>query len=185
LSKRLRKLVILGRDGVVNQTADQGILSTDAWQPLPGSLQAIARLNQAGYKVALATNQDAIAQGLLDLDTLNAMHQKLHDLLDRIGGHVDIIAYCPHGPDDNCDCRKPGAGMYRQIAERFDVELDGVPVIGDDHDDLQAALTVGAHPILVRTGKGAKTERTLAPSEGRIDVYDDLAQAVSIILAED
>jgi D-glycero-D-manno-heptose 1,7-bisphosphate phosphatase len=185
LSKPLTNLVILSRDGVINQDADQSVRSLEEWLPIPGSLQAIARLNQAGYRVAIATNQAAVAQGLLDLDTLNAMHHKLHDLLDRIGGHVDVIAYCPHRDDEACDCRKPNPGMYRQIAERFGVELSGVPVIGDSRCDLEAARAVGARPILVRTGMGEPTEQVMGDLQADIEVYDDLAHAVGALLVED
>jgi D-glycero-D-manno-heptose 1,7-bisphosphate phosphatase len=185
LSKPLSKLVILNRDGVINQGSDQCIRSPEEWLPIPGSLQAIARLNQAGYRVAVATNQSAVSSGLLDLDALNATHRKLHDLLDRIGGHVDVIAYCPHRADDDCECRKPRPGMYRQLAERFNLELAGIPVIGDSRSDLETALAVGARPMLVRTGKGAATEQVLGELGGDIEVYDDLAHAVSALLIEE
>ena len=185
LSTPLIKLVILGRDGVINQVSDQCIKDPDQWIPIPGSLQAIARLNQAGYRVAVATNQPAVARGLIDLDALNAIHHKLHDLLDRIGGHVDVIAYCPHDSDSNCDCRKPKPGMYTQIAERFNVDLAHVLVIGDSRDDLSAALAVGARTMLVRTGQGVATEQQLDALAGDIQIFDDLAHAVSALLAED
>ncbi len=175
------KLIILDRDGVINQDSDNFIKTVDEFIPLPGSVEAIARLCQAGYRVAIATNQSGIARGYYDLDTLNAMHEKLRAELASHGGSIDMIAYCPHGPDDNCDCRKPKPGMYRDIAKRFDIPLEGIPVIGDSLRDLQAAQTVGASPILVRTGKG---ERTLAKGEGLdgIPVYDNLAAAVSALL---
>lgn len=177
------KLIILDRDGVINQDSDNFIKSVDEFIPLPGSLEAIARLNQAGYRVAVATNQSGIARGYYDLDTLNAMHDKLRRLLANLGGNIEMIAFCPHGPDDGCDCRKPLPGMYRDIAQRMETELDGVPVIGDSLRDLEAARAVGARPILVRTGKG---ERTLAKGEGLEDVpvYADLAAAVSALLEE-
>lgn len=175
------KLIILDRDGVINQDSDDYVKSVDEFIPLPGSIEAIARLSQAGYRVAIATNQSGIARGFYDLDTLNAMHDKLRRELASHGGTIDMIAFCPHGPDDNCDCRKPRPGMYLEIARRFDVDLGGVPVIGDSLRDLQAATQVGAAPILVRTGKGM---RTLARGEGLEDipVFDDLAAAVSSLL---
>jgi len=177
------KLIILDRDGVINQDSDDYIKTVDEFIPLPGSLEAIARLNQAGYRVAIATNQSGIARGYYDIATLNAMHDKLRRLLSNLGAGIDMIAFCPHGPDDNCDCRKPKPGLYREIAQRYELSLEEVPVIGDSLRDLQAAREVGAAPILVRTGKGA---RTLAKGEGidGIPVYDDLAAAVTAILED-
>ena len=177
------KLIILDRDGVINQDSDNFIKTVDEFIPLPGSLEAIARLNQAGYRVTVATNQSGIARGYYDIATLNAMHDKLRRLLNNLGAGIDMIAFCPHGPDDNCDCRKPKPGMYREIANRFEISLEGVPIIGDSLRDLQAAQAVGAAPILVRTGKG---ERTLAKGEGLegIPVYDDLSAAVTALLEE-
>lgn len=177
------KLIILDRDGVINQDSDEFIKTVDEFIPLPGSLEAIARLNQAGYRVTIATNQSGIARGYYDIATLNAMHDKLRRLLSNFGAGIDMIAFCPHGPDDNCNCRKPEAGMYREIAERFETSLKGVPVIGDSLRDLVAAKEVGARPILVRTGKGI---RTLEKGEGLegVSVYDDLATAVSALLEE-
>jgi len=177
------KLIILDRDGVINHDSDAYIKSVDEFIPLPGSLEAIARLNQAGYRVAIATNQSGIARGFYDIATLNAMHDKLRRLLDQHGGHVELIAFCPHGPDDRCDCRKPKPGMYLEIARCLETSLQGVPVVGDSLRDLQAAQAVGARPILVRTGKG---ERTLEKGEGidGIPVYDDLAAAVDALLKE-
>ncbi len=178
------RLIILDRDGVINQDSDDYIKSVDEFIPLPGSLEAIARLNQAGYRIAVATNQSGIARGFYDVATLNAMHDKLRRLLAAVGGEIEIILFCPHGPDENCDCRKPKAGMYREIAERLDFPLEETPVVGDSLRDLQAAQTVGARPILVRTGKG---KRTLAKGEGldEIPVYDDLAAAVTALLEDE
>lgn len=175
------KLIILDRDGVINQDSDNFIKSPDEFIPLPGSLEAIARLKKAGYTIAVATNQSGIARGYYTLDTLQQMHDKLADLLSRLGGKVDYIAYCPHGPDDDCDCRKPKPGMYYDIAKHFDTSLTDVPVIGDSLRDLQAAHTVNAKPYLVRTGKG---ERTIAKGEGieGVPVYDDLAAVVDELL---
>jgi D-glycero-D-manno-heptose 1,7-bisphosphate phosphatase len=177
------KLIILDRDGVINHDSDDYIKTVEEFIPLPGSLEAIARLNQAGYRVAVATNQSGISRGYYDLATLDAMHDKLRRLLANLGGKIDMIAYCPHGPDDNCDCRKPRPGMYLDIARRMEVSLDNIPVIGDSLRDLQAAQEVNARPILVRTGKG---ERTIARGEGLkgIAIYDDLAAAVDALLEE-
>ena len=175
------KLIILDRDGVINQDSDDYIKSPDEFIPLPGSLEAIARLNQAGYRVAVATNQSGVARGLFDLDTLGRIHAKLGQGLATVGGHIDAIAFCPHGPDDGCDCRKPKPGLLNELADRLGISLEGVPVVGDSLRDLRAAHEVGAQPILVRTGKG---ERTLAASEGLdgIPVYADLAAVVEALL---
>jgi D-glycero-D-manno-heptose 1,7-bisphosphate phosphatase len=178
------KLIILDRDGVINQDSDDFIKTVDEFIPLPGSLEAIAKLKQAGYTIAVATNQSGIARGYYTLETLQKMHDKLASLLAELGGSVDYIAYCPHAPNDNCDCRKPMAGMYHEIAEHFATELNDVPVIGDSLRDLQAAQSVNARPYLVRTGKG---ERTIANGEGldNIPVYDDLASVVEHLVNED
>lgn len=177
-----RKLIILDRDGVINQDSDDFIKSVDEWIPLPGSLEAMARLTQAGWTVAVASNQSGLARGLFSEATLHAMHQKMHDLLAALGGRVDNLVYCPHGPDEISTCRKPLPGMYEEIAAHFGCSLQGVPVVGDSLRDLQAAVAVHARPILVRTGKG---ERTLAagalPEE--TTVYADLASAVESLLA--
>ncbi len=177
------KLIILDRDGVINHDSDNYIKSVEEFIPLPGSLEAIARLNRAGYKVAIATNQSGIARGYYDLDTLDAMHQKLANELDKIGGQVDYIAFCPHGPDDHCNCRKPLTGLLEEIAHHFNTELTGVPVVGDSLRDLQSAQAVGASPILVRTGKG---ERTISKGEGieGVPVFADLSAAVTYLIGE-
>ncbi|APZ42013.1 D-glycero-beta-D-manno-heptose 1,7-bisphosphate 7-phosphatase [Acidihalobacter ferrooxydans] len=177
------KLIVLDRDGVINRDSDAYIKSPDEWEPLPGSLEAIARLNEAGYTVTVATNQSGIARGLFDIATLAAIHQKMHRLLARHGGHIDAVFFCPHGPDDGCDCRKPDAGLFTQIARRYDADLTGVPAVGDSLRDIEAALLVDAQPMLVRTGKG---ERTLAAGmlPASLPVFDDLAQVAATLTAE-
>jgi D-glycero-D-manno-heptose 1,7-bisphosphate phosphatase len=179
----MKRLVILDRDGVINEDSDDYIKSPQEFVPLPGSLEAIARLNAAGYHVVVATNQSGVARGLFDVTTLDAMHDKLRQLLAAVGGHIDGIFYCPHQPDDHCDCRKPEPGLLRQIAEAFEQPLTDVPVIGDSRRDLDSARTMGARPILVRTGKG---ERTIAAGQGLdgVAIYADLASAVDALLAE-
>ena len=176
------KLIILDRDGVINQDSDAYIKSVDQFIPLPGSLEAIARLKQAGYTIAVATNQSGIARGYYDEAILAAMHNKLAHLLDEQGGEIDYIAYCPHGPDDDCNCRKPLPGLLTEIGDHFNVELTNVPIIGDSLRDIQAAHAVGALPILVKTGKG---EQTLANTDinSDIPVYADLAAAVDALLS--
>jgi len=151
------KLVILDRDGVINFDSAQFIKCPEEWKPIPGSLEAIARLNQAGYRVALATNQSGVGRGLFDMATLNAIHEKMHKLLSQYGGRIDALFYCPHAADSKCACRKPNAGMFEEIANRFNMDLKGVPAIGDSLRDLQAGVAMGCVPILVKTGKGEKT----------------------------
>ncbi len=176
------KLIILDRDGVINQDSDSYVKTVDEWIPLPGSLEAIVRLNQAGYHVVVATNQSGIGRGYYDLATLDAIHQKMHQLLGKLGGHVDGIMFCPHTPDDNCECRKPKTGMYREIARRWGISLEGVPVIGDSHRDLEAAVAVGGKAILVKTGKGEKTLGNLS-GLGKVKICDNLGSAVDELIA--
>ena len=175
------KLVILDRDGVINEDSDSYIKGPDEWRPIPGSLEAIARLNHAGYHVILATNQSGVGRGLFEVSTLNAIHDKMHRALAQIGGRIDAIFFCPHAQEANCACRKPKAGLLEEIARRFNVDLKGVPIIGDALRDLQAAAAVGAAPVLVMTGKGRKTQRAGDLPEGT-QIYDDLADAVRAIV---
>lgn len=177
------KLVILDRDGVINQDSDNFIKTVDEFITLPGSVEAIAKLKKAGYTVYIATNQSGIARGYYDVDTLNAMHDKLANELNAYGESVDGIEFCPHGPDDHCNCRKPKTGMYLNIAKRVGTtDLSDVIVVGDSLRDLQAAQAVNARPFLVRTGKG---ERTIKKGEGLqgIPVYNDLADFVNQLLS--
>jgi len=166
-------VIILDRDGVINHDSDDYIKSPDEWIPIDGSLDAIAALIQAGYRIAVATNQSGLARGYFDIATLDAMHDKLHGLLAQRGVRIDGIFYCPHGPDDHCDCRKPKPGLLYQIRDKLDIDLVDTLFVGDSMGDVQAARTVGARPVLVRTGKG---ERTLAKLGDHPDlpVYDDL-----------
>lgn len=178
------KLIILDRDGVINYDSDEYIKSPEEFIPIPGSLEAIARLNKAGYCVAVATNQSGIARGYYSEDTLAQMHAKLERLLQEVGGKIDAIYYCPHGPQDDCDCRKPKPGLLKQILQAYNVQGSNIPVIGDSLRDLQAAITVGAKPILVKTGKGEGTVAKLAEQPELVDVpiYDDLNAAVDYLL---
>lgn len=177
------KLVILDRDGVINQDSATFIKSPSEWVPIPGSLEAIVALNQAGYRVVVATNQSGIARGLFDMVTLNAIHDKMHRTLAQMGGRIDALFYCPHAADDQCDCRKPKTGMIEEIARRFSIELDQVYGVGDAMRDLQAFSDAGCKPILVRTGKG---EETFAQGNLPKDtlVVADLAEAVQHIIAD-
>jgi D-glycero-D-manno-heptose 1,7-bisphosphate phosphatase len=171
------KLVILDRDGVINYDSDEYIKSPEEWHPIPGSLEAIARLNQAGYRVVVATNQSGIERGLFDFDTLNKIHAKMHRLLAEIGGNVEAVFFCPHTDDSECNCRKPRPGMLHQLANRLGISLANVPVVGDSLRDLQAAIAAGGRPILVLTGKGRRTLTDLVEF-GDVPIYDDLMAAV-------
>lgn len=176
------KLVILDRDGVINFDSDQFIKSPDEWRPIPGSLDAIARLTQWGYRVVVATNQSGIGRGLFDMDTLNSIHDKMSRAVSLAGGRIDAVFFCPHPADSPCDCRKPRPGMLREIAARYNADLKGVPAIGDSLRDLQAAVAVGAQPILVLTGKGEKT-RNHPDLPLETLVFPDLAAAAAHIAA--
>lgn len=149
------KLVILDRDGTINADSDDFVKSPDEWQPLPGALEAIARLNHAGFHVVIASNQSGLGRGLFDVASLNAMHAKMHKMLSAHGGRIDAVFYCPHSPDEGCNCRKPLPGLFEQIADRFGLSLQGAPVVGDGLRDLQAGVAAGCEPHLVLTGKGA------------------------------
>mgnify|MGYP000860217007 FL=1 len=175
------KLVILDRDGVINFDSAQFIKTPAEWKPIPGSLEAIARLNQSGYRVVVATNQSGVGRSLFDMDTLNAIHEKMHKALFAAGGRIDAIFYCPHTADSDCGCRKPKAGMFKRISETLNVDLKGVPAIGDSLRDLQACAKVGCLPMLVRTGKGEKTKAEGKLPEGTLE-FADLSAAVDHIL---
>ena len=151
------KLVILDRDGTINHDSDQYIKSPAEWKPIPGSLEAIARLTQGGWRVVVATNQAGISRGLFDMSTLNAIHAEMHRAVGQAGGRIDAVFFCPHAADSNCECRKPKPGLLQEIGSRLDVELKGVPMVGDSLRDVAAAAAVGAQPYLVLTGKGKKT----------------------------
>ena len=181
---RAAKLIVLDRDGVINHDSDQFIKSPDEWRPIPGSLEAIARLNHAGFRVVVATNQSGVGRGLLDIGTLNAIHEKLHKALGQVGGRLDAIFYCPHTGDSHCECRKPKPGMLDEIGRRFNVVMTGVPCVGDSERDLVAAHTVGAQPMLVLTGKGEATLRQGKFPRNTV-IFPDLAFAVSALLVGD
>lgn len=170
-----RGLIILDRDGVINRDSKEFVKNTDEWVPLPGSIAAIADLSSAGYTVTVASNQSGLARGLFDRETLDAMHDKLHNMVADEGGHIDRIVVCPHGPDDGCRCRKPMPGLLEQLAEHYGVSLDGVPIVGDSLRDLQSAAAAGAMPVLVRTGNGEKTLAGLPAEFESVPVFDDLA----------
>ncbi len=175
------KLIILDRDGVINLDSDQFIKKPEEWKPIPGSLEAIARLNQADYRVVVSTNQSGIGRGLFDMPTLNAIHDKMHKACALAGARIDAVFYCPHTAESHCNCRKPGTGMLEEIAERYNVSLAGVPAVGDSLRDLQSAATMGAQPYLVLTGKGLKTQAAGGLPEGT-RVFADLAAVVAELI---
>ncbi|HEY5293224.1 MAG TPA: D-glycero-beta-D-manno-heptose 1,7-bisphosphate 7-phosphatase [Burkholderiales bacterium] len=176
------KLVILDRDGVINLDSEQYIKSPEEWTPIAGSLEAIARFTQAGFRVVVATNQSGIGRGLFDMATLNAMHDKMHKAVNQLGGRIDAVFFCPHAQDAGCACRKPRPGMLLEIAERFNIPLAGVPAIGDSLRDLQAASAAGARPILVLTGKGELTLKSGGLPEGT-EIHQGLAAAAMALAA--
>jgi D-glycero-D-manno-heptose 1,7-bisphosphate phosphatase len=178
------KLIVLDRDGVINYDSEQFIKSPDEWRPIPGSLEAISRLNHAGFRVVIATNQSGLGRGLFDMATLIAINDKMHKALAQIGGRIDAVFYCPHTADSACECRKPKPGMLIEIGNRFGVELTGVPCVGDSVRDLQAAAAVEAQPILVLTGKGEKTLREGVFPTNTV-IFPDLAFAATALLADD
>ncbi len=177
-------LIILDRDGVINHDSAAFVKSAAEWIPLPGAIAAIATLGRAGYTVTVASNQSGLARGLFERDALLAMHRKLRKLVAADGGSIARIVVCPHGPNANCSCRKPKPGLLLRLARHYDTALAGVPVIGDSLRDMQAALAVGARPILVRTGNGVNTESSLPADDDRIEIFDDLAAATAALTQE-
>ena len=176
-------LIILDRDGVINHDSEDYIKSPDEWLPIAGSIEAIARLSQADYRIVVATNQAGLGRRLFDLDALMHMHDKMHRLVNEAGGEIEAVVFCPHRPEDGCDCRKPKPGMLLEIAGRFMMDLQDVPFVGDSLRDLQAARAAGAKPVLVRTGNGARTLATLSGFAG-VEVYDNLAAFADAVLAK-
>ena len=174
------KLLILDRDGVINYDSDAYIKSVEEWIPLPGSIEAIAQLSKAGWTVAIATNQSGIARGYYNIATLDAMHARLRALVAEQGGEVGLVVYCPHGPDEGCDCRKPKPGMLKIISEHYKVPLAGIWFVGDSLGDLEAAKAVDSQPVLVKTGKGEKTQAKNLPV-GTL-IFDDLAAVAAELI---
>ncbi|MDF0606004.1 D-glycero-beta-D-manno-heptose 1,7-bisphosphate 7-phosphatase [Neisseriaceae bacterium TC5R-5] len=175
------KLVILDRDGVINADRDDFVKNATEWVPLEHSLEAIANFTQAGWQVVIATNQSGLARGLFDVHALNSMHEKMHRLVGQAGGRIEAVVFCPHGPEMGCECRKPLPGMVLEIAERFNVKLEDLPLIGDSLRDLEAIAAVGGQPILVRTGKGEVTLAAGALPEGTL-VFADLYDAAEYLI---
>lgn len=177
------KLIVVDRDGVINEDSDDYIKSPDEWVPVPGSLEAIARLNRAGFIVTVATNQSGLSRGYFDLETLSAIHRKMESMLFEHGGRVDAVFYCPHGPKDNCECRKPRPGMLNEIGNRFQANMKDVMFVGDTISDIRAAKAANALPVLVRSGKGSNTEHSLSENGFKdVPVYENLFDVVGSIL---
>jgi D-glycero-D-manno-heptose 1,7-bisphosphate phosphatase len=175
------KLIILDRDGVINFGSEQFIKTPDEWKPIPGSLEAIARLTREGWRVVVATNQSGLARGLFEMATLNAIHAKMHKAAAQAGGRIEAVFYCPHAADMDCSCRKPKPGLFDEIATRYGSPLNDVPAVGDSLRDLQAAASVGARPLLVKTGKGQKT-LAAGGLPANTPVFADLSEAVEYLL---
>lgn len=174
-------LVILDRDGVINADSPEYIKSAAEWSALPGSIEAIAKLNRAGFTVIVASNQSGLGRGLFDADALDAIHEKMQREVRLAGGEIAAIYFCPHRPDEACECRKPRPGLLKKIAADFKTGMQDVPVIGDSARDLEAARLVGARPILVLTGNG---EKTLASGDPVKEVFQDLGQAADALIGE-
>jgi len=178
------RLIVLDRDGVINHDSDAFIKSPAEWIPIAGSIEALARLSQNGFTVAVASNQSGVGRKLMDRTTLHAIHRKMRRAVARAGGSLGRIVYCPHVPTDNCDCRKPAPGLLERLARHYGVSMRGVPVVGDSGRDLEAAVAVDARPILVLTGNGRATERDLGERRIVVEIYDDLRQAARALIAE-
>lgn len=178
----MKPLIILDRDGVINFDSIHYIKSPDEWIPIPGSCEAIAQLSQAGFIIAIATNQSGIARGLYDAETLAAIHGKLTATVKKYQGSIDLIVHCPHHPDDRCNCRKPEIGLLQQIAKHFNQNLSGVPFIGDSYRDIAAAKTMACRPILVKTGNGETTLEQYPELAHSIEIYDDLTAASKVLI---
>lgn len=183
-----KRLIILDRDGVINRLCPRGVSSPEAWEALPGSMEAIAQLCRADYRVMIITNQSGIAKGLYSINTLNRIHQKMLDELQPTGGEIDAIFFCPHGPDDGCECRKPKPGLFLELAERLQCDLREAYAVGDSIRDLEAARSAGAKPVLVETGNGRVAARAIKDAQGEpklkdVPVYKDLAAFADTLLA--
>ncbi len=182
------RLIILDRDGVINEDSDAFIKSPDEWQPIAGSLEAISKLHKQQYTVVVISNQSGVARGLLSVNALNRIHQKMLDEVHQHGGEISAIFFCQHGPDDDCDCRKPKPGLFHEVGRRLSHDLGDVPAVGDSIRDLEAAEAAGAIPILVRTGKGQRSLKMIAEGDApefcsKVPVYENLLEYVEELLA--
>jgi D-glycero-D-manno-heptose 1,7-bisphosphate phosphatase len=179
------KLVILDRDGVINQDSPEFIKAPEEWLPIKGSLEAIARLSQAGIDVVVITNQSGIGRGLLTANALGRIHVRMIDYVQQYGGKIQSIFFCPHHPEDGCECRKPKTGLYNELQARLSISFQDVYSVGDSLRDLQAARAAGATPVLVKTGNGKTTAKQLAQDADweATPIYDNLAGFVDAFLA--
>lgn len=175
-------IIVLDRDGVINHDSKDYIKTVDEWRPIPGSIEAIASLCKAGYRIAVATNQSGIGRGYYDEIALAQMHGKMRDLLEEAGGCLHTVCYCPHAPNENCNCRKPATGLLEQIGAELNDSLDGCVFIGDSLKDMQAAIAFRMRPVLVRTGNGVQTEKQLHQLSSDVLVYDSLSEAATEII---
>lgn len=181
------KLVILDRDGTIGQEWDEHVDAESGWQPLPDALEAIARLNHSGWHVVIAANQDGLGRGVYEMATVNAQQARLHKMLAAVGGKIDAMFFCPHAPDDGCDCRKPHPGLFKQIGERFGIDLQGVSAVGDSVDDAVAAAAGGCEPHLVLTGQGAQYRECALPSSfpAGTRVHENLAAFAEFLIGRE
>ena len=177
------RLVILDRDGVINQDSDNFVKTPDEWLPINGAAEAVARLNLAGFTVAVATNQSGIGRKLIDRPSLEAIHDKMRQHVRAAGGDIDRIVYCPHAPDAGCDCRKPLPGLLHTLSRQYGVSLDGVAMIGDSLRDIDAAVAAGGYPVLVLTGNGNETAAALEGAGRQVATYQDLGAAADGLIA--
>lgn len=175
-------LIILDRDGVINYDSPNYIKSPEEWRAIPGSLEAIATLNRSGYEVLIVTNQSGIGRGFYTFEILDLIHEKLIYELAAVGGHIEKIFFCPHHPDDRCECRKPKPAMFHQIKKEYQVDLTKTFFIGDSLVDIQVAFEVGCKPILVLTGNGKKALESQSPLLAKVPYFNNLAEASEIIL---
>lgn len=180
----MMKIVILDRDGTLNYNSDEYIKSPEEWRPLPGALEAVGRMNHAGYHVVLAINQSGLGRGLLDVASLNAIHKHMLKQLAMVGGRIDAIFYCPHTSEDGCTCRKPLPGLIEQVVERFGIEIQDTPFVGDSLRDMQAAQAAGCQPHLVTTGRSEALRGSPLPATfpAETQVHTDLNAFVDVLL---
>ena len=178
-----QRFIALDRDGVINEDSDQYIKKPSEWQPIPGSIDGIAKLTQAGFRIAVVSNQSGLGRGLFDLSALNAIHNRLRDCLAMSGGRVEMILFCPHAPWEKCACRKPLAGLLDELSRRLGIPLAGLPFVGDSITDIEAGRQVGMDPILVRSGKGQKTLAEFPERLEGVRVFRDLKQLANNLIA--
>jgi D-glycero-D-manno-heptose 1,7-bisphosphate phosphatase len=180
-------LVILGRDGILNEFREGHVTAPEEWVPVPGALEAVARLNHAGWHVVVATNQSGIGRGMIDMSAVNAVHARMHQKLQIQGGRIDAVFFCPHTPEDQCDCRKPKPGLLQDIGRRYGIALQNVPVVGDTLRDLQAAIAAGCEPHLVLSGRasglGGEALQQLLDQAPGAQVHANLGAFVDFLLA--